>query len=100
MRELFVVGRDTGVGKTVVAAAIVRCLRARRQPVRVCKPVATGANLYGDGYVAEDTRRLADAAGHADYRSVTPWAFPEPAPPPVAARVAGVELLLKAIPDP
>jgi dethiobiotin synthetase len=97
MPGLFLVGTDTGVGKTVVTAAIVRSLRARGELVTVCKPVATGAELDGDGYVAEDTRRLADAAGHTDYRRVTPWAFPEPAAPPLAARLAGVELVLEAI---
>jgi dethiobiotin synthetase len=97
MPGLFVVGTDTGVGKTVVTAAIVRLLRQRGQAVVVCKPVATGAEPHEGGHLADDTRRLADAAGHTDYRRVTPWAFAEPAAPPVAARAAGVELTLKEI---
>jgi dethiobiotin synthetase len=96
MPGLFVVGTDTGVGKTVVTAGIARCLRKRGPAVEVCKPVATGAEPHDGGYLADDTRRLADAAGHSDYRRVTPWAFPIPAAPAVAARAAGVEL---ALPD-
>jgi dethiobiotin synthetase len=97
MPGLFVVGTDTGVGKTVVTAAIARSLRARGEPVTVCKPLATGGEPYGGGYLADDTRRLAEAAGHADYHRVTPWTFPEAAAPPVAARLAGVELVLETI---
>jgi dethiobiotin synthetase len=97
MPGLFVVGTDTGVGKTVVTAGIVRSLRQRGHAVAVCKPVATGGEPCAGGYLADDTRRLADAAGHADYRRVTPWTFPEPAAPPVAARLAAVELVLEEI---
>jgi dethiobiotin synthetase len=99
MPGLFVVGTDTGVGKTVVTAGIARCLRARGLAVAVCKPVATGAELCHGSYVADDTKRLAEAAGHHDYRRVTEWAFPEPAAPPVAARAAGTQLSLAEIAD-
>ena len=33
MRGLFITGTDTGVGKTVVAAAVVSALRASGEPV-------------------------------------------------------------------
>src|SRR5271165_4843173 len=99
MTGLFVVGTDTGVGKTVVTAGIARSLRAQGRAVAVCKPVATGAESYQGGYLADDTRRLAEAAGHRDYQGVTPWAFPEPAAPPVAARAVGVQLVLEEIAD-
>lgn len=42
IRGLFVTGTDTGVGKTVVAAAIAAALAARGTRVRVLKPVITG----------------------------------------------------------
>lgn len=42
MRGCFVTGTDTGVGKTVVAAAIVATLHARGVPVRALKPIITG----------------------------------------------------------
>jgi dethiobiotin synthetase len=95
MPGLFVVGTDTSVGKTVVTAAIARCLRNIGRAVVVCKPVATGA----ENGVSDDTRRLADAVGHTDYHRVTPWTFPLPAAPPVAARAAKAELVLSKIAD-
>src|SRR5436309_719425 len=86
MRGLFFVGTDTGVGKTFVTAAVARALRRQGRPVCVSKPVATGAECVTGRWVAEDTRRLAEAAGldgDAALAEVTPWAFPVPAAPPV-----------------
>lgn len=42
MRGVLVTATDTGVGKTVVAAAICAVLRARGEVVAACKPVVTG----------------------------------------------------------
>jgi dethiobiotin synthetase len=89
MTGLFFTGTDTSVGKTFVAAAVVRELRRQGHAVQVCKPVATGA-----ASVSEDTRLLAEAAGTDDYRAVTPWTFAEPAAPPVAARCQKASLRL------
>jgi dethiobiotin synthetase len=94
---LFITGTDTGVGKTVVTAAIARAVRRQGCSVRVCKPVATGAVLTDHGCIAEDTRMLADAAGETNLQEVTPWAFSAPAAPPVAARLAGVVLELEEV---
>jgi dethiobiotin synthetase len=89
-----VCGTDTAAGKTFVASAVARLWRRQGRAFRVCKPVATGALWQGGRWLAEDTRLLAEAAGEEDLEAVTPWAFPEPAAPPVAARAAGTELSL------
>jgi dethiobiotin synthetase len=90
---LFITGTDTGVGKTFVTCLLARQMRAAGRPVRVCKPVATGAELVNGCWLADDTRRLAEAAGLAgEWERITPWAFPEPVAPPVAARRHGVKL--------
>src|SRR6516165_7443721 len=88
MRGLFITGTDTGVGKTEVTAGIARLWRRQRRRFRVRKPVATGG--------LDDADKLALAAGD-DPRAVTPLCFPEPAAPPVAARLAGRELSLALI---
>jgi dethiobiotin synthetase len=97
MRGLFVTGTDTGVGKTYVACLTISALRARRREVRVSKPVATGAERIGDQWLSDDTRRLGDAAGSDDYRSISRWVFPEPLAPSVAARRHGVALSVERI---
>jgi dethiobiotin synthetase len=98
MRGLFITGTDTGVGKTVVTAAVARLLRAQGRTCRVCKPVATGARLVNGRWLGEDTQRLAEAAGQAGQEAaITRWTFPDPVAPPVAARRAGVRLVLDEI---
>jgi dethiobiotin synthetase len=88
------------VGKTFVAAWVARYLRERGRPVAVSKPVATGARRVGGRWLSDDTRLLAEAVGLAgDWDRVTPWAFPEPAAPPVAARLLGVSLSLVELVD-
>jgi len=96
MQGLLITGSDTGVGKTTIGIAILRLLRRQGRPVRVCKPVATGAAWHEGRWLSEDTRLLADAAGDAP-ELVTPWTFAEPAAPPVAARRAGTALDIAAI---
>src|SRR5438067_13689663 len=95
MGGLFFTGTDTGVGRTIVTAAVARLLRRQGRPVRVCKPVATGAAWSGSCWLSEDTQLLAAAAGmEAELDRVTPWSFEAPAAPPVAARLAGMSLTL------
>jgi len=94
MRGMFITATDTGAGKTFVAAMIARSLRANGEVVRACKPVATGADWIDGRWLSQDTRILAEATGDEKYDLITPWTFPTPAAPPVAARLAGVTLRL------
>jgi dethiobiotin synthetase len=95
-RGLFFTGTDTGVGKTQVTAAVARILRSLGRQVGVCKPVATGAEPGAGGLCSNDTRILAEAAGiDRDLERVTPWSFPEPVAPSVAARHHGVRLSIE-----
>src|SRR5207249_1557660 len=97
MHGLFITATDTGAGKTFVTAAVARTLRRQGQAVRVCKPVATGAAWIDGRWRSEDTRLLAEAAEEADLDRVTPYVFPAPAAPPVAAREAGAMLTLEQL---
>jgi dethiobiotin synthetase len=98
MRGLFVTGTDTEVGKTFVTAAIARCLRRQGRAVRAAKPVATGAEWIDGRWLGADTRRLAEATGEVDDPgAITPWAFPQPVAPAVAARLNGTALELEAL---
>ncbi len=59
MRGVFVTGTGTGVGKTVVAAAIARTLAAAGERVAVFKPAVTGLEESGEA----DHELLRRAAG-------------------------------------
>jgi dethiobiotin synthetase len=90
MNGLFFTGTDTGVGKTYVAAAVVRLLRQQGRCVRVSKPVATGAERVEGRWRNADTVQLAWAAGNCQcLEAVTPWTFPEALAPAVAAPLHG-----------
>ncbi len=91
MRGLFVTGTDTGVGKTVVAAAMAAALRARGERVAVAKPVVTGLDEQHDPPVAPDHELLATAA-QVDPASVTRLTFGPPLSPHLAAELAGVAI--------
>ena len=62
-RGLFVTGTDTGVGKTVVAAAVAAALRAAGARVAAFKPVVTGLDEPAEFGWPHDHELLAAAAG-------------------------------------
>jgi dethiobiotin synthetase len=87
---LFVVGTDTGVGKTRLASAIARSLVERGRRIGVLKPLASGASRDGDSWRCEDAERLAGAiGGGVPLDRVAPFVFEEPLAPAVAARRLG-----------
>lgn len=82
-RGVFVTGTDTGVGKTLVACALVRALCARGLDVGVMKPVETGVGEGGP----LDALALRRAASVDDGLSeVCPQRFALAAAPNVAAQ--------------
>jgi dethiobiotin synthetase len=95
---LLVTGTDTGVGKTLVAAAVADWFRRRQFRVAVLKPVATGCVRRREGLVSEDAEFLAH---HADARFplhvVCPACYAEPLAPAVAAERAGEPLDWEAV---
>jgi dethiobiotin synthase len=93
-RVLVVSGTGTGVGKTVVTAAIAALAIARGDRVAVVKPAQTGT-AAGDIPDTETVRRL---TGLADTHELA--TFPDPLSPEAAARVAGLAPLdLRAAAD-
>ncbi|MGH2767472.1 MAG: dethiobiotin synthase, partial [Actinomycetota bacterium] len=92
---VFVTGTGTGVGKTVVVAALSRVLASAGLAVGAMKPVQTGAGTPGTGDVAF----VVAAGGVAPHLAVTPYAFADPLAPAVAARMAGRVIDLAEIID-
>jgi dethiobiotin synthetase len=83
VRALVVSGTDTGVGKTVVVAALAALARERGERVAVVKPIQTGAGAGEPGDL-DAVRRL---AGVGDVHELA--RFAEPLAPATAARRAG-----------
>jgi dethiobiotin synthetase len=92
-RGFFVTGTDTGVGKTLVSAALTRALVARGLRVAVMKPVASGSDPTSEGLRNSDALTLMAAANvAAPYEVVNPYCFLPPIAPHIAAREAHVEM--------
>ncbi|HTD08602.1 MAG TPA: dethiobiotin synthase [Solirubrobacteraceae bacterium] len=92
MRGLFVTATDTGVGKTVLSAALLAALSAGGESVRAFKPVVTGlqdeAEISARGVWPPDHELLAAAAGMAA-DEVSPLRYGPAVSPHLAAALAG-----------
>lgn len=86
----FVTGTDTGVGKTLVAAALLHRLARHHARVVGMKPVAAGLVVRHGHPVSEDALALRAASTVAVPAALDcPAAWPEPLSPHLAARRAG-----------
>jgi len=90
----FVTGTDTGVGKTLIACALLRAFARTGKSVVGMKPVAAGR----EGGRWADAEALARASTvSAGTRVVNPYAFEPAIAPHIAAELAGLEIGLEPI---
>ena len=84
----FITGTDTGVGKTVVTAALALCVKQRGLRVAVMKPIETGCSK--ETLFESDAERLRTAIkADLPLDLVSPYRFSAPLAPLDAARAAG-----------
>jgi dethiobiotin synthetase len=92
-RRYFVAGTDTGVGKTLVAAALLRNAQAFGRRAVAVKPVSAGCAQAGGQLVNEDAVLLQSRASQPlDLRRVNPVALEPAIAPHIAAARAGLPL--------
>lgn len=85
MNSFFITGTDTGVGKTMIAAALAAVLKKRGTDVGVMKPVATG------GW--DDARFLIKGSGVKDnVFLVNPYCLATPVAPAIAASIENIKM--------
>lgn len=90
MRGVFIAGTGTDVGKSVVAAALVRRLRLRGVDAGYFKPVGTGAVPTPQGWASEDALLAVRIAELPDApEDLCPALFRAPVSPHLAARMEG-----------
>jgi dethiobiotin synthetase len=98
MTACFVVGTDTGVGKTHVSCALLQALAQHHRRVVGMKPVAAGVVPWGEGWASEDSIALRAASTIAVPPELdTPVLLPDPLSPHIAAARAGVQIDIAAI---
>ncbi|MBI5329023.1 MAG: dethiobiotin synthase [Betaproteobacteria bacterium] len=94
----FITGTDTGVGKTLVTAALLRAYAALGLRVLGMKPVAAGAESRDGVWINEDAALLR-AASNVDAAAewMNPYLFREAIAPHIAAERKGVEIEIPRI---
>lgn len=96
LRSVFVIGTDTGVGKSLVSAALLRGAAQAGLRAVGMKPVAAGIDPQPDGSLACGDVLTLQAAGNvaADPALVNPFCLPDPLSPHLAARRVGQRITL------
>lgn len=100
-QTLFISGAHTDVGKTYVACAILRAVRAKGLSVEALKPVVSGFDPQDWGQ--SDPGRLLAALGRPltseTLDAISPLRFDAALSPPMAARLQGYDLRLGQLTD-
>ncbi|MCH7518481.1 MAG: dethiobiotin synthase [Candidatus Dadabacteria bacterium] len=95
-KGIFVTGTDTGVGKTVVTAAIAWNLTQAGKRVALMKPVQTGTIVSGPTDI-EFVQKVLGADYSLDVSC--PYMFSDPVAPLVASMLVGERIDIKKIKD-
>lgn len=87
-KGIFITGTDTGVGKTIVAAGIIRALKKRGINTGAMKPVETGCETGAGALLPADGMLLRDIAGMDEpVEVIAPVRFAHPLSPLVASEI-------------
>lgn len=94
----FIVGTDTGVGKTLVSSALVHYFALQGHRAVGMKPVAAGCERVDGQLLSEDVAQLRAASNvPLPLDIINPYAFEPPLAPHIAARMAHVRIDLATI---
>lgn len=94
----FVTGTDTGVGKTLVTAALLQAARDRGQTAYALKPIAAGCDSGPDGLRNDDALMLQRFSSVAlSYQHINPIALAAAKAPHLAAMEEGRQLSAQRI---
>jgi len=97
---IFVTGTDTGVGKTLVASALLRSFALSGLRAVGMKPVASGCRVEAPDHGNEDVAALVAASNiSAPLEDVNPYCFEAPIAPHLAAQQSGNAISLTRIRD-
>jgi dethiobiotin synthetase len=98
---VFITGTGTGVGKTFVAAGLIRYFRGLGQPVNALKPLVSGFDPGAPS--GSDPAVLLEALGREvkpqELERISPWRFRAPLSPDMAARAENKAIDLQAVVD-
>lgn len=91
-RGIFISGTDTGIGKSIVSAALARLLRLKGVSVGVMKPVTSGCEERDGALVSLDAELLCWGAGVPFEAECAPYLAKAPLAPSAAAALEGLSI--------
>ncbi|MGB6175612.1 MAG: dethiobiotin synthase [Methylocella sp.] len=101
MPAVFITATGTDVGKTFVAAGLIRYFRGLGRPVNALKPLVSGFDPAAPS--GSDPAVLLDALGREvtpdELNRISPWRFRAPLSPDMAARAENKAIDLQAVVD-
>lgn len=87
-KGIFIIGIDTEIGKTTIAAGLSHLLFRKGIEIGVMKPFATGIKQYSKDYKSLDTKMLKDASGNKDNDNIiNPFFYSIPTAPYLAKKI-------------
>jgi dethiobiotin synthetase len=96
---VFITGTGTDVGKTFVAAGLIRYFRGLGQPIAALKPLVSGFDPAAPS--GSDPAILIEALGREvnpeELKRISPWRFRAPLSPDMAARAENKAIDLQAV---
>ena len=99
-KGIFITATDTGVGKTIVAATIIRALKGQGIKVGAMKPIETGCMSRNGVLVPSDGGFLKESSGMDDSLDlITPVRFELPLAPHIASQREGIAVELGKVFD-
>lgn len=87
-KGIFIIGIDTEIGKTTIAAGLSNLLFRKGIEIGVMKPFATGIKQYSKDFKSLDTKMLKDASGNKDNDNIiNPFFYSIPTAPYLAKKI-------------
>lgn len=87
-KGIFIIGIDTEIGKTTIAAGLSNLLFRKGIEIGVMKPFATGIKRYSKDFKSLDTKMLKDASGNKDNDNIiNPYFYSMPTAPYLAKKI-------------
>lgn len=97
-KGVFIVGTDTDVGKTVVAAGLMHVMRKNGYNATYFKSALSGAIQVGSELVPGDTKLVSEVSNlEESYENITPYVYKTPVSPHLAAKLENKAIDLDVI---
>ncbi len=85
-KGIYIIGTDTGVGKTVVSAGLMHLMLTKRNRSAYFKPIASGAVVVNGVTEATDAMFVREISGFMEHReNITPFVYRNEVAPHLAA---------------